>query len=1559
MTPSKTAISAPLHALQLAVLALLCVFAGILPASAITYPPSSSFLWGNSAVNNIGQSSYVAGPGGTGTPYRYFVPHNYVSGTHYPVVIFMHGLGEGGTDNVAPLAANGDANGALALVSSASPNNQDTYPCFLVIPQSGTPGAGWWGNTNIPGLQAIINTLNTYYTIDTSRVSLTGLSAGGIGTWNIIEWPGGTTAGTYIPPGAPMFSCGVPLSASADDVKQFPPLCPTWTFHAANDPLKGVGGEDDAVAYLRNRGLSAVYTRYNTGGHSTSTWEAAYQNSLLLPWMLAQKVGQPMSGVFNMALTGASQGTTLSLSGTASTTPGFNRIGYTTNFVPPGSVTPPDPYGLLYSSGFGDGTASGTTLTTTTTTFSPTIVGYRLGLTYTLTTYSAQEYFDVVAYNGPHSITLNAAPAAGFGFCEYYAPGANLINPVPGSGTGPTWSVSGIPLSYGYNAIQVIAEAPSNGVHSNGGLTSVNLPYGTSYTSASSSTTPAIGITSPTITGGTYSTSSALSVSGTASVSGTTITAVYWATNLGYSGTASGTTSWSISNVPLVAGNNEVTVYAMDGNANTGSVSFTVIYSGTSANQAPIVNAFQPTVINGGVDYNPYPSYQTITWPTNSVNLQGSVTDDGLPSGASLTYSWTKLSGPGSVSFGSSSSLSTSATFSGPGTYVLQLAASDTALYGTSTVTVTVLSNGSYVTAIDCGSTAHTGSDGTSYLADPNTSTGTNTNVPILIYGLGTNDNTIYSSVRVATSSAGLVYNFTGLTNGNYDVDLKFAEPSTVNVPGMRVFNIVMQGSTVASNVDILARTIDVYTDWDEAVAYDHVIPSVAVTSGSLNITLSNVVGYPVLSAILIRNAVGGSGTAPTITGTPTSPVNAGASYSFTFTATGSPTPTFSITSGALPPGLTLGSSTGTISGTATSTDSGPYVAVATATNSAGSASTSAFTIAVNHSPTITNTATGTGTVGSAYNFTYTKTGYPTPTFSVTSGSLPSGLSLSTAGVITGTPAAAGTSTGVVSATNGIGSAATSGFTIVVGGGTSAPTITGTAPGGTVSSAYSYSYTVTGSPTPTCTVTSGSLPTGLSLSTNGTISGTPSVAGTSTGVITATNGVGSPATKSFNIVIASSGSGLRVYFNFEAFNTPTAPGGNWNTVYASSGTNTGGTSTTSKDFNTGASTGVGVTLSSFTYSQIYGVDSTALYPSPIQKYAFATTGTATVSVSGLNPSATYTLTIFGSSTAVQTGSGNYTIGSTTLSLAIYNNTSNTVAFTNVSPDGSGNVLLTVAKGTMSNFNDIGALQIVANSTGTAPTISGTAPGGTVGSAYSYSYTVTGSPTPTCSVTSGSLPAGLSLSSAGVISGTPSAAGTSNGVITAANGVGSPATKSFSIVIVSPLNVYFNFEPNGTSTAPGGNWNTVYGATGNTSGTSTTSKDFNTGASTGVGVSLSSFTYASWYGKVSTALYTSPVQTYSFAIGNGAGSGSVTISGLDNTKTYSVTVFGSDTNGRGATFNSTYTIGSTTLNYVNTNNTTSTAVFSSVTPDGTGHIALSVNAGTDHIGSLGALLIHQN
>ena len=170
----------------------------------------------------------------------------------------------------------------------------------------------------------------------------------------------------------------------------------------------------------------------------------------------------------------------------------------------------------------------------------------------------------------------------------------------------------------------------------------------------------------------------------------------------------------------------------------------------------------------------------------------------------------------------------------------------------------------------------------------------------------------------------------------------------------------------------------------------------------------------------------------------------------------------------------------------------------------------------------ISTSSLASGTTGVAYSQSLTATGGVSPYSWSVSGTLPAGLSLSTAGVISGTPTAAGTSTFTVTVTDTRGTTATRSLSITVSAPSATLAITTTSlPAATRNTAYSQKLAATGGTTPyTWSVSSGSLPRGLSLgSSTGVISGTPTRTGTSTFTIRVRAANGSTATKSLSIKV--------------------------------------------------------------------------------------------------------------------------------------------------------------------------------------------------------------------------------------------------------------------------------------------------------------------------------------------------------------------------------------------------------------------------------------------------------
>jgi hypothetical protein len=258
----------------------------------------------------------------------------------------------------------------------------------------------------------------------------------------------------------------------------------------------------------------------------------------------------------------------------------------------------------------------------------------------------------------------------------------------------------------------------------------------------------------------------------------------------------------------------------------------------------------------------------------------------------------------------------------------------------------------------------------------------------------------------------------------------------------------------------------------------------------------------------------------PTITVNPATLSNgtAGTSYSANITASPASSYTFAVTSGTLPAGLTLASD-GTLSGTPTT--AGAFTFTVTATGFGTCTGSRSYTLTID-CPTITvNPATlPNGTAGTSYSQTVTASpAGGSYTFAVTSGTVPPGLTLSSGGVLSGTPTTNGTFNFRITAT-GFGSC--TGFrdyTVTI----DCPTITvnpASLPNG--NAGVSYSQNITASPAGgsyTFAVTSGTLPPGLTLSSGGTLSGTPTTNGTYNFTVTATGFGTCTGSRSYSIMI--------------------------------------------------------------------------------------------------------------------------------------------------------------------------------------------------------------------------------------------------------------------------------------------------------------------------------------------------------------------------------------------------------------------------------------------------------
>lgn len=205
---------------------------------------------------------------------------------------------------------------------------------------------------------------------------------------------------------------------------------------------------------------------------------------------------------------------------------------------------------------------------------------------------------------------------------------------------------------------------------------------------------------------------------------------------------------------------------------------------------------------------------------------------------------------------------------------------------------------------------------------------------------------------------------------------------------------------------------------------------------------------------------------------------------------------TWSVVSGALPAGLELAGS-GTISGTPQAPGSRTFTVELR--DAGGRTANAVFTLAISTALSIASPSPLPAAVaGSDYSYSFSAlAGVPPYSWSVSGGSLPSGLSLdNSSGVLSGRPSAAGAFSFTVGVTDQAGSSVTKDFSLTVSGGLAVQTAA-ELPSARVSVPYSFALSAVGGTAPyQWSVTDGALPPGLALNTGGAISGTPSTAGT-------------------------------------------------------------------------------------------------------------------------------------------------------------------------------------------------------------------------------------------------------------------------------------------------------------------------------------------------------------------------------------------------------------------------------------------------------------------------------
>ena len=185
----------------------------------------------------------------------------------YPLLIWLHGAGQSGSDNESQVAGS-----PRPLFTKEA---QEKHPCFVLMPQCPDKDISWKGPV-ADNLIKLIDDMCANLPVDQDRIYLTGSSMGGFGTWNAItQWPG-------------KFACAVPLCGGGDPSKaEILKNTPIWAFHGDMDQSVSVDNTRKMDVALKAVKGNMKYTELPGAGHLIT--DQVYKMPELDEWIFQQK----------------------------------------------------------------------------------------------------------------------------------------------------------------------------------------------------------------------------------------------------------------------------------------------------------------------------------------------------------------------------------------------------------------------------------------------------------------------------------------------------------------------------------------------------------------------------------------------------------------------------------------------------------------------------------------------------------------------------------------------------------------------------------------------------------------------------------------------------------------------------------------------------------------------------------------------------------------------------------------------------------------------------------------------------------------------------------------------------------------------------------------------------------------------------------------------------------------------------------------------------------------------------------------------------------------------
>jgi predicted peptidase len=225
-----------------------------------------------------------------GMTYRYqvYVPNTWNKRQKWPVLLFLHGYGERGSDGLLQTDVG---------IGHAIRTHADRYQLVIVIPQCSNTSL--WTNPAMEemALAALAQSVHEFKG-DRDRLYLSGLSMGGYGTWDMAaRYPGKFAAlapvcGGLRAPGLPELHSSLLddpkiTDAYAETARRIG-RTPIWVFHGGADPVVPVEESRKMVEALKAVNANVKYTEYPGVGHNS--WDKAYAEPDFVPWLLSQKL---------------------------------------------------------------------------------------------------------------------------------------------------------------------------------------------------------------------------------------------------------------------------------------------------------------------------------------------------------------------------------------------------------------------------------------------------------------------------------------------------------------------------------------------------------------------------------------------------------------------------------------------------------------------------------------------------------------------------------------------------------------------------------------------------------------------------------------------------------------------------------------------------------------------------------------------------------------------------------------------------------------------------------------------------------------------------------------------------------------------------------------------------------------------------------------------------------------------------------------------------------------------------------------------------------------------